>query len=422
MKKKLFLLPLLMCGMMGLSSCTLFNDDDIKVVNNYNPPSTTPEIDPDATIVQDVVGKYIDTLPNIMRFKSICYANNETIENTYKTSGVNHLAFNVNQGNDYFANKSSNNYDLYVPDSVNKNNSHTVILFIHGGAWVSGWKTDVNEYVQEFAKRGYITATIKYTLLKRAMNDASLSIFRNLDEIDACIKSIKTALEELEFDTSKTNLAIGGASSGAHLAMLYSYSRGNHSALPIRFVIDAVGPVDIKQNAWKAFANPNTGKEAGITETAIASQSLVELPIAGEGVNWNEYQTMKIANGMCGIPNSLSDIEASADENKEHIAHPNAASHSITDANGGEDQLSVTYWLNKGINSYPIICAYAGMDSIVGINQYATLHPVLENLHIQNDFIYFKDCDHTDIKPEKDAEAYTTLINTIDNWCNALSV
>ena len=30
MKKKLFLLPLLMCGMIGLSSCTIFNDDDIK--------------------------------------------------------------------------------------------------------------------------------------------------------------------------------------------------------------------------------------------------------------------------------------------------------------------------------------------------------------------------------------------------------
>ena len=30
MKKKLFLLPLLMCGMMGLTFCTIFNDDDIK--------------------------------------------------------------------------------------------------------------------------------------------------------------------------------------------------------------------------------------------------------------------------------------------------------------------------------------------------------------------------------------------------------
>ena len=261
------------------------------------------------------------------------------------------------------------------------------------------------------------------------MDDRSLSIFRNLDEIDACIASIKAALEDLEFDTSKTHLVIGGASSGAHLAMLYSYSRGQRSPLPISFVVDAVGPVDMKPANWKAYANMDSEQfeaalDAGLGHTAIenlrSNDQLGYLRVSdgSSSYNWNDYQTMRIANGMCGIPYSLSDIEASTDEEKVDIVNPNAASNAMTKAGGGEDQLSVTYWMNNTTNRFPIVCAYAGKDGVVGIAQYAALENALDTLSIEHAYYYFRNSGHTNIA--EDTSAYTGFVGKIAEWCSAI--
>ena len=428
LNKKLIVTSLLMAGLFVLSSCSLFNDDDLVFKNVYNPvEDLEPEEDPTAVKAGGVTGKTVASVGNALCFKNISYATDDSIINTYKATGANHNEYNVNAGEDYFGSKSLNNFDLYVPNSAKKNDNHVVVLFVHGGAWVSGLKTDVNPYVHEFANRGYITATIKYTLLKKEMNDASLSIFRNLDEIDACIKTIKSCLEELEFDTTKTSLVIGGASSGAHLSMLYSYSRGNQSALPIKFIIDAVGPVDIKPEGWKRFNSASDEVlDAGITYSAIETQrtngNLGGLTIADGSSTpsvWNDYQTMRIANGMCGLPYTLEQVEATTDENKRDIVNPNEASTSMLKVGGGEDLLSVTYWINS-VNKIPMICAYGGRDSVVGIAQYARLEHALDANSIEHEFFYFKNSDHTEITKAKDETNYNAFLNKIDQWCQSL--
>ena len=409
---------------MGLTGCGLFNDDDIKIKNSYNVPVETPEEDPDALKINGVAAQEFEQVPEAYCFKNISYATDDYVPNTYKDKS---FKYEVNGNENYPANRTSNNYDLYVPYSAPKDKDHVVILFIHGGAWVSGFKTDVNPYVFDFANRGYITATIKYTLLSREMNDTSLSIFRNLDEINACIASIKSSLEELGFDTSKSHLVIGGASSGAHLSMLYSYSRGNESAIPISFIVNAVGPVDIKPENWKCFkANVEDCVTAGVTYSAIKTQSdadnLSPLHIAGEPAEtkWNVYQTMRIANGMCGLPYPLSVVEA-ATSDKETISDPsNAAYVSMTEANGGEDLLSVTHYISAS-NKIPMVCAYAGRDGTVGIAQFAKLQKALMDVSFTDyDFIYFPDCDHTQISENYDKAHYDEFTNKIATRCAAI--
>ena len=440
-KKKLLLIPLILSGLMCLTACDdvtsffseLFDENAFSYSNKYNPPVSTSEetIDPNAVIAGGVAAKDVEETPNVYCFKNISYATNDSILNTYKTDGVNENEFNVNDNEDYFGSKSNNNFDLYVPKNMVKDQKHTVILFIHGGAWISGFKTDVNSYVHAFANKGYITATIKYTLLKKSMDDRSLSIFRNLDEIDACIDSIKSALEDLDFDTSKTKLVIGGASSGAHLAMLYSYSRGDKCPLPISFVIDAVGPVDIKPENWKSFSGFGSDEEyqaaldAGLGYTEIENQriaghlaSLTVRDGSSDPYDWNEYQTMRIANGMCGIPYTVAQVEETANEEKTEIANPNAASTAMTKAGGGEDQLSVTYWMNNTTNRFSIITAYAGKDPVVGIAQYAALQNALDTLSITYAPFYFKNSGHMDIA--NDTTVYNNFVNKIDDWCQTL--
>lgn len=422
-KKKLLFMTLLASSFLALTSCSLFNDDDIKIHNSYNPPAnTSSEFDPDGVYANGVKGKRIEEVQNAYCFKNVGYDTNGKIANTYKSGAVNENEFNVNQGEDYSADKNSNNYDLYIPDSVSKNDKHLLLLFIHGGAWVSGFKTDVNPYVYEFANKGYITATIKYTLMNREMNDNTLSLFRDLDEIDACIKSIKNVLGNLGYDTSKTNLAIGGASSGAHLAMLYAYSRGVNCSLPIKFVVNAVGPVDIKPENWKSFADASdANSDDALTYASIeakrAASKLNDLGIAGESNDWNAYQTMRIANGMCGIPYSLADI-ASSSSDQVNIDNPNAASNAMTKVNGGEDQLSVTHYISAS-NKIPMICAYGGQDSVVGIAQYAKLENALNTYGVEKYFVYFKDSDHIEITDKKNHTAYQDFVNKISEWCES---
>ena len=250
MKKSRFII-LSVLSALALTSCSLFKDDDIVVENHFNEKGKTAEQSTAEAKIGDVESQRLDDVPNTLVFKNIVYSNLERnkIKNTYKDGGVNHTIYNVNGGDDYAVDKNNNNFDLYVPDSASKTEDINVVLFIHGGAWISGLKTHVNPYVKKFAAEGYVAATIEYTLLNQEMNDPTLSIFRDLDEIDACITTMKESLESLGFE-GNLHLVLGGASSGAHLAMLYAYSRGAASNIPLKFLIDVVGPTDIKEDVW----------------------------------------------------------------------------------------------------------------------------------------------------------------------------
>ena len=435
MKKKA-LFALLVGALLPLSSCSLFNDDDLAFKNEYHVAEEKEDLT-GKTVLDGVIGVESPKVEDSLVFKDLYYANEEgKIVNTYKVGGVNENQFHVNNDQDYVGDPDENNYDLYVPNTAKRDDKHLVMLFIHGGAWVSGLKTDMNQYVYEFANQGYITATIKYTLLNKnsllteGTDNPELSLFRDLDEIDACIASIKANLAKLGFDTSKTQLAIGGGSSGAHLTMLYAYSRGQRSPLPIKFLLNAVGPTDITPETWMKFkANEDDCLDAGIDKTAIAAQksasNLETLNISFEGVDlkWNEYQTMRVANGMCGFPYSSEDIAAASDSSKEEIKNPNAASDAMTiGANCGEKLLSVTHWITSE-NKIPVICAYAGKDRVVGINQYATLQAALEGAgYVKGtnfEFVYFKSAGHTNINAATDESAYNELITHLTNYAVA---
>ena len=437
-KNRLIILSAL--SVLALTSCSLFNDDDvdIKVENHFNSPEqasapATPKETVNGVGSQDV--KLGDT--DALLFKNVEYSNTEDgkIKNTYTTA--NGFLFNTNNGQDYEVSSTDNNFDMYIPENLDRTLNHNVVLFIHGGAWVSGAKTHVNPYIKEFTKRGYIAATIEYTLLSKAsltedtMDDDTLaknrtiSIFRDLDEIDACIYTMKDCLVKLGF-TGTLSLVIGGASSGSHLAMLYSYSRGSESAFGVpKFIINAVGPTDIKENVWKAFSfateeDYNAALEGddalGYTRihNAETSGNLQPLKVSGAEFNWNEYQTMRIANGMCGFPFTPAQVSATTDEEKTTVNHTSDVYEDmVSNTVNGESLLSVTNYIDSSHN-IPMICGYGGHDSIVGIAQYANLQTALQDAGIDHVFYYFKDCGHTDL--DKDETQYNNFMNKIVDW------
>jgi len=123
-----------------------------------------------------------------------------------------------------------------------------LLVFIHGGGWQGGQRSDYLVYLVAFAKKGYMTATVSYRLLKDS-------------QYPACAEDITDAMHWF-FDNGNTygydsdRIAVIGGSAGAHLALLAAYgwekpqtegdtiiAAGNNRR--IKAVVDIYGPVDL---------------------------------------------------------------------------------------------------------------------------------------------------------------------------------
>src|SRR4030042_334849 len=104
--------------------------------------------------------------------------------------------------------------DLYLPKGRSK--ATPAVIFIHGGAWKGGRRSDMKFYCVKFAEKGYVTATVTY----RLMDEASFP---------AAVHDVKCAVRGLRANAAKYNvhpeiLVVSGNSAGGHLSMMIGYS------------------------------------------------------------------------------------------------------------------------------------------------------------------------------------------------------
>src|SRR5690606_10873618 len=135
---------------------------------------------------------------------------------------------------------ANNNYqllDAYLPDDRNHNTK--VIVYIHGGSWVQGDKTEFPKPLIEelVGKRKYALASLNYRLVKDGKNTFPAQI----EDIQKALAFISVNAGEYKYDGNR--FALIGASAGAHLAMLYAY--GYDSAKQVKTVVDIFGPTDL---------------------------------------------------------------------------------------------------------------------------------------------------------------------------------
>ncbi|MBT8219682.1 MAG: T9SS type A sorting domain-containing protein [Bacteroidia bacterium] len=114
--------------------------------------------------------------------------------------------------------------DIYQPDGDSAE-KRPVFIWAHGGSFISGNRSDMAVLCEQYAKMGYVTATIDYHLwpIFGGIPDSS-------DVVDVVIKSIgdmKGAIRYFKADQEGSNLykidstriIIGGISAGAIIAM-----------------------------------------------------------------------------------------------------------------------------------------------------------------------------------------------------------
>ncbi len=139
-------------------------------------------------------------------------------------------------------------------------NPAPVLIFIHGGGWRKGDKHDYLAYLIDYAKKGYVTATVAYRFSQEALFPGALL------DVKCAIRWIRSHAEQYMIDPQR--IAVIGGSAGGHLALMAGYTAdiaefdtecSDSSSARVQAVVDFYGPSDlttdfaIKQKSPKQF-------------------------------------------------------------------------------------------------------------------------------------------------------------------------
>ncbi|KIX95109.1 uncharacterized protein Z520_09025 [Fonsecaea multimorphosa CBS 102226] len=113
--------------------------------------------------------------------------------------------------------------DVYVPDTpVGQLDQRPVVLFIHGGGWMGGIRTDIPRTIlYEFLIRGFIFVSIDYRLVPEA--DFVTGQLDDITSVETWIREkLQASLQDrnLQVLVNTDSMIVVGASAGAHLASL----------------------------------------------------------------------------------------------------------------------------------------------------------------------------------------------------------
>ncbi len=169
-------------------------------------------------------------------FFSCSSDDNNTTENLDATKIYEEL--NVSYGDD-----ENQTFDIYLP--ANRTLETKFIVLIHGGSWIQGDKDNMNTFVDliqnDFDNLGIIN--INYRLASQENRPFPMQT----DDITTIINLLK---EKQEFYTIDDEFGFIGASAGAQLSMLWSYSLDSNSKT--KMVCSIVGPTNFTDPSYDA--------------------------------------------------------------------------------------------------------------------------------------------------------------------------
>ncbi|NML68706.1 prolyl oligopeptidase family serine peptidase [Chryseobacterium sp. RP-3-3] len=122
--------------------------------------------------------------------------------------------------------------DIYLP--ADRSPKTAFLINIHGGAWVQGDKKDNGKLSEYLLSQGIAVANLDY----RYANLTDTHLPELLDDIDHVSKYLSSHARE--WNTRKNGFSISGGSSGAHVSLMYAYTKNPQ----IKTIIEMCGPVD----------------------------------------------------------------------------------------------------------------------------------------------------------------------------------
>lgn len=145
-----------------------------------------------------------------------------------------------------YGNHGSRIMDVYLPTNRTANTS--VVVFVHGGSFIGGDKSDFTTFVKELVRNDYAVVNINYRLvdatgLEDSPTKHKLSEVLVKDQVvDVGLAVDYVLAHAKEWQISESKVALAGHSAGATLSLLYAY--GNQNANKVKVVANLAGSLD----------------------------------------------------------------------------------------------------------------------------------------------------------------------------------
>jgi len=136
--------------------------------------------------------------------------------------------------------------DMYRPAAASSSPLPCIVV-IHGGAWISGKRSDMAPMCEGLARGGFVAATVSYRLAPKHKWPAML------DDVQTSVRFLRANAAKYGIDPKRIGAA--GASAGGHLALFLGVRDTrdtNPSEYPkfssrVSVVFDIFGPTDLTQ-------------------------------------------------------------------------------------------------------------------------------------------------------------------------------
>lgn len=164
-----------------------------------------------------------------------------------------------------YADGELNKFDLYVP-ADNSKDAYKLVLYIHAGGFRGGDKSEDAMWGRYFVSKGYVAATINYTV---HTDEHPSDVYRMSLEIQQGVAAIVEEAAKRGYKLDE--MAVAGGSAGGALAMIYAYRDYQTSPIPVRCVIQMVGPASFEPSLWFGFDEGYASEEEAAAAAAFVS-------------------------------------------------------------------------------------------------------------------------------------------------------
>lgn len=278
--------------------------------------------------------------------------------------------------------------DIYLPKDYQASEKNGAFISVYGGGWTSGNKEDAtaSSHAMELANRGYLAVTIsmRNVAITEDNNSSINTVYDMVNDVQGSVSKLKELSDEMQWGISQ--IALVGGSSGANVSMLYSYSRSSElqfsfdtfdtrEVLPVRFVVDVVGPIDMHDEYW------------------VDDEWPAGNPLYGEG--YGPYVAMLMTGGLF-----TEGIEENPQLADEYI-----------------NSVSPMYYVKNG-QGIPTILSYGGRDISQNPNNGFYLEAALKEKGIDNYLFYSPNVGH-EVDPDGLDAFYAKIKEFADRYFTA---
>lgn len=247
--------------------------------------------------------------------------------------------------------------DIYEPLGDDLTNRPLVVL-VFGGAFILGERDDMEFLAEDFAARGYVTATVDYRLATFELMPDSVAV---ADEVVKALGDVKAAIRFLREDALNDNnyginpdlIMVGGISAGAIVSTHLAYMDENDEIPP--YLLDI-----IEQNGgWEGNSSDNTQISSEVQGVLNYSGSITRSSWLNEG-SAPLFSVHDDGDGIVPFDAQLYQSVSGA----VVYAEGSGAMHEVADANGIRNELIVVP-NSAGHVTYFVGASSISLDSVI---------------------------------------------------------